>query len=155
MPIRIGIMGEFNPEFPSHVTIGTSLQQHAGRALGVEVESHWLATPSLLGAEGERLMAGYDGLWAAPASPYQSMEGMLNGIEFAGVPSKPGFGLLGWSRGGATGRLSALEAASNMLWRFQGARLIAASQRAFKKCHPEGARPRAPARGSATEGPVF
>jgi CTP synthase (UTP-ammonia lyase) len=36
-----------------------------------------------VGAEGERLMAGYHGLWAAPASPYQSMEGMLHGIEFA------------------------------------------------------------------------
>jgi len=36
-----------------------------------------------VGAEGERLLAGFDGLWAAPASPYQSMEGMLNGIEFA------------------------------------------------------------------------
>jgi hypothetical protein len=79
------------------------------------VESQWLPTPSLMGAEGERLMAGFHGLWAAPASPYQSMQGMLDGIEFAGVPSKPGFGLLGWSRGGATGRSSALEGASNML----------------------------------------
>jgi len=42
-----------------------------------------LATPSLVGAGGERLMAGCHGLWAAPASPYQSMEGMLDGIEFA------------------------------------------------------------------------
>jgi len=80
--IRIGIMGDFNPDFPAHTTIDTSLQ-HAGRAPGVEVESHWLPTPSLVGTEGERLMAGYHGLWAAPASPYQSMEGMLNGIGFA------------------------------------------------------------------------
>jgi len=80
--IRIGILGDFNPETPAHTTIDPSLQ-HAGRALGVEVESQWLPTPSLVGAEGERLMAGFDGLWAAPASPYQSMEGMLHGIEFA------------------------------------------------------------------------
>ena len=82
MTVRIGIMGDFNPEFPAHSTIAPGLQ-HAGRALGVEVESQWLATPSLVGAEGEGLMAGFDGLWAAPASPYQSMEGMLNGIAFA------------------------------------------------------------------------
>ena len=80
--IRIGILGDFNPESPAHTMIDPSLQ-HAGRALGVEVESQWLPTPSLVGAEGERLMAGYHGLWAAPASPYQSMEGMLHGIEFA------------------------------------------------------------------------
>ena len=82
MTIRIGIMGDFNPEFPAHTTIDPSLQ-HAGRTLGVQVESHWLPTPSLLGAAGERLLAGFHGLWAAPASPYQSMEGMLGGIEFA------------------------------------------------------------------------
>ena len=72
MTIRIGALGDFNPEYPSHVTIGTSLQ-HAGRALGVEVEPQWLATPSLVDAEDERLMARFDGLWAAPASPYQSI----------------------------------------------------------------------------------
>jgi len=82
MAIRIGILGDFNPEFPAHTTIAPSLQ-HAGCALRVEVESQWLPTPSLVGAEGERLLAGFDGLWAAPASPYQSMEGMLHGIEFA------------------------------------------------------------------------
>jgi len=31
--IRIGILGDFNPEYPSHITIGTSLQL-AGRAPG-------------------------------------------------------------------------------------------------------------------------
>jgi len=80
--IRIGIMGDFNPETPAHTMIDPRLQ-YAARALGVEVELRWLPTPSLVGAEGERLTAGYDGLWAAPASPYQSMEGMLDGIEFA------------------------------------------------------------------------
>jgi CTP synthase (UTP-ammonia lyase) len=80
--IRIGILGDFNPETPAHTMIDPSLQ-HAGRALGIEIESRWLPTPSLVDAEGERLMAGRDGLCAAPASPYQSMEGMLHGIELA------------------------------------------------------------------------
>jgi len=82
LTIRIGILGDFNPDTAAHTMIAPSLQ-HAGRALGIEVEPQWLPTPSLVGAEGERLMAEFDGLWAAPASPYQSMEGMLNGIEFA------------------------------------------------------------------------
>ena len=66
MTIRIGILGDFNPDTPAHTLIAPSLR-HAGRALGVEVESQWLATPSLVGAEGERLIAGFHGLWAAPA----------------------------------------------------------------------------------------
>ena len=33
MTNRIGVLGDFNPEYPSHVTIGTSLQ-HAGRVPG-------------------------------------------------------------------------------------------------------------------------
>ena len=33
MPIRIGILGDFSPEFPAHIMIAPSLQQ-AVRALG-------------------------------------------------------------------------------------------------------------------------
>ena len=67
---------------PAHSTIGPSLQA-AGRELGVEVEPRWLPTPSLVGADGEKLLAEFHGLWAAPASPYRSMDGMLHGIGFA------------------------------------------------------------------------
>jgi len=34
MTIRIGVLGDFNPETPAHTMIDPSLQ-HAGRALGV------------------------------------------------------------------------------------------------------------------------
>jgi len=80
--IQIGILGDFNPEFHSHHATNACLQ-HAAAALGLTVESRWLPTPSLLAPGAEERLAGSDGLWASPGSPYASFDGMLRGIEFA------------------------------------------------------------------------
>lgn len=80
--VRIGILGDFNPEFRSHHATNDALQ-HAASKLKLSVESQWLATPSLVEPGAEKLLESYDGLWASPGSPYQSFEGMLKGIEFA------------------------------------------------------------------------
>jgi CTP synthase (UTP-ammonia lyase) len=80
--IRIGILGDFNPEFRSHHAINSSLQR-AAQALGVAVESQWVSTPSLAEAEADELLAGFHGIWASSGSPYKSFDGMLRGIQFA------------------------------------------------------------------------
>jgi CTP synthase (UTP-ammonia lyase) len=80
--VRIGILGDFNSEFRSHHATSDSLQ-HAARKLKMEVQSEWVPTSSLVGADAEKKLESYDGLWAAPGSPYKSFDGMLNGIEFA------------------------------------------------------------------------
>ncbi len=80
--IRIGILGDFNPEFHSHLATNAALQ-HAARSLSMCVESCWLPTPSLLGPGLEAMLGRYNGLWASPGSPYRSLQGMLRGIEFA------------------------------------------------------------------------
>lgn len=80
--VRIGILGDFNPEFRSHHATPDSLQ-HAARKLDLKVESEWIPTPSLIGPEAEKILESFDGLWAAPGSPYKSFDGMLKGIEFA------------------------------------------------------------------------
>jgi len=79
---RIGIMGDFNTKYHSHLATNAAIQ-HAARSLGVTVESHWLPTASLAEPGAEDVLATHDGLWAAPASPYGSMAGMLAGIRFA------------------------------------------------------------------------
>lgn len=86
--IRIGILGDFNPEFRSHHATTDSLQ-HSAKKLGFEVESVWVPTPSLLASDGPRVLEAFDGLWAAPGSPYRSFNGMLKGIEFARVHDWP------------------------------------------------------------------
>ena len=86
--VRIGILGDFNPEFPSHQATANSLQ-HAAHKLDLKVESEWIPTPSLTASGGEKNLESFDGLWASPGSPYKSFDGMLKGIEFARVHDRP------------------------------------------------------------------
>ena len=86
--IRIGILGDFNPEFRSHHATNDALQ-HAARKLDIKVESEWVSTRSLTGAGVGEKLQNFDGLWASPGSPYKSFDGMLKGIEFARVRDWP------------------------------------------------------------------
>jgi CTP synthase (UTP-ammonia lyase) len=85
--VRIGIIGDFDPAFPSHVATNDAIG-HAAAALGVAADVRWLPTPELEADAGVALTA-CDGLWASPGSPYQSANGAYNAIRFArerGVP---------------------------------------------------------------------
>ena len=86
--IRIGVLGDFNPDYHSHRATNASLQ-HAARALAREVETTWLPTLSLLDPRVLETLADYDGLWGSPGSPYRSMDGMLAGIQFARARNRP------------------------------------------------------------------
>jgi len=54
--IQIGIVGDFNSEFHSHLATNASLR-HAALRLNVRVESRWLPTPSLVGSVREPVLA--------------------------------------------------------------------------------------------------
>jgi CTP synthase (UTP-ammonia lyase) len=82
------VLGDFNPEYHSHRATNASLQ-HAANTLAREVETTWVPTPSLLDASALEKLAGYDGLWGSPGSPYRSMDGMLAGIQFARARNRP------------------------------------------------------------------
>jgi CTP synthase (UTP-ammonia lyase) len=92
--VRIGILGDFNPEFPSHHATNHALQ-HAAARVGLKVESQWIPTPSLAAPGAEKILESFDGLWASPGSPYQSFDGMLKGIEFARRHDWPFLGTCG------------------------------------------------------------
>jgi CTP synthase (UTP-ammonia lyase) len=80
--VRIGILGDFNPEFRSHHATNDSLK-HAARKLDFDLHSEWIATPDLVKPEAHKVLESFDGLWGAPGSPFKSFDGMLKGIEFA------------------------------------------------------------------------
>lgn len=86
--IRIGIIGDFNPKHHTHVGINTAIE-HASAALQVPLHPEWLPTPVLAKAGADELLAGFNALWASPASPYESSEGMLRGIEYARTHNVP------------------------------------------------------------------
>jgi CTP synthase (UTP-ammonia lyase) len=80
--VRIGIFGDYDPASPTLPALDKSIQ-HAAKKLNIAADAIWLSTDSLTGADLEKKLEDFDGLWAAPASPYKSFDGMLRGIEFA------------------------------------------------------------------------
>jgi CTP synthase (UTP-ammonia lyase) len=82
MSISLGIVGDFKADNKSHIATNEAIQ-HCAAALGMAVQSHWIATTDLAEASGLKQLSGFQGLWIAPASPYKSMEGALNAIRWA------------------------------------------------------------------------
>ena len=87
-PLRIGIIGEFDPMKNSHPATLDAIRQ-AADFLSVETKTEWLATPSFLNEEGLKKLADFDAIWASSGSPYQSTSGMLNAIRWARESGKP------------------------------------------------------------------
>ncbi|HZR58326.1 MAG TPA: hypothetical protein VFA74_15735 [Terriglobales bacterium] len=92
--VRIGILGDFQPEFRSHHATNDALQ-HAANKLGFKVESQWVPTSSIVDSSAEQLLETFDGIWASPGSPYKNFDGMLRGIEFARRRDWPFLGTCG------------------------------------------------------------
>jgi CTP synthase (UTP-ammonia lyase) len=92
--VRIGILGDYDPESPTLPAIDKSLQ-HASAKLNLAIESQWIPTPSLVQPNAQRMLESFDGIWAAPGSPYKSFDGMLKGIEFARRHDWPFLGTCG------------------------------------------------------------
>jgi CTP synthase (UTP-ammonia lyase) len=89
-PLRIGVIGDFKPGNLSHLATNEAIQ-HAAGPLSLAVEVTWLPTPALDGAaQGvDATLSRFEGLWCAPGSPYQSMDGALNAVRFARQRHKP------------------------------------------------------------------
>ena len=92
--IHVGIFGEYDPHSPTLPAIEKSIQ-HAAVELKIAVEPQWLPTDSLLDPDLEKKLEAFDGLWAAPGSPYKSFDGMLRGIGFARRRDWPFLGTCG------------------------------------------------------------
>jgi CTP synthase (UTP-ammonia lyase) len=92
--VRIGILGDYDPKSPTLPAVEKSLQ-HAAAQLNLPLEAEWIATPSILAPDAQKKLERFDGIWAAPGSPYKSFDGMLKGIEFARRRDWPFLGTCG------------------------------------------------------------
>jgi CTP synthase (UTP-ammonia lyase) len=81
-PLRVGVIGDYDPSRPSHIATNQALS-HAAGALSVGVEVAWLPTPLLDKVQDETMLSACDALWCAPGSPYANMRGALRAIRFA------------------------------------------------------------------------
>ncbi len=80
--VRVGIIGDYDPKKHfSHIPTNEALE-HAAGALSASLDFNWVPTPSLTGRSAETLKQ-FDALWCASGSPYDSMDGAIQGIRFA------------------------------------------------------------------------
>jgi CTP synthase (UTP-ammonia lyase) len=89
--IKVGVIGDFNPSYDTHRATNDALQ-HAADRLSTTVRVQWIATPELERSLVAPALQGFHALWCAPASPYRSMTGALEGVRFARESGWPFFG---------------------------------------------------------------
>jgi len=85
--IRIGVIGDYDPDYAIHRTTCRALVA-AGRRTAIELEYEWIATDTLA-SRGTGALEAVDGIWAAPGGPYRSFSGALSGIRWARLSGRP------------------------------------------------------------------
>ena len=81
--IRVGIIGDYDPErYFSHIPTNEALA-HAASALSVTPDVTWIPTSSLTGQSIEKTLKQFDALWCASGSPYENMDGAIQAIRYA------------------------------------------------------------------------
>ena len=81
-PLRIAIVGDYNEDSRSHIATNEALT-HTSESLPIALEYEWLTTQTLSAEGVEITLRKFDGLLAAPGSPYDSIDGALNSIRLA------------------------------------------------------------------------
>jgi CTP synthase (UTP-ammonia lyase) len=87
-PIRIGIIGDFNPGNLTHIATTNGIQ-HAAVQLGHPFDAVWLPT------DRPHNFADFQGLFCSPGSPYKNMDGALAAIRYAREHNIPFIGTCG------------------------------------------------------------
>ena len=94
--ISIGIIGDFNPEKPSHIATNAAIK-HGADFLSLDVKTEWLGTGNLLRKSVKDTIGQYQGLLAAP-TPYFFVDGAIKGIRLAREMNIPFLGTCGGSQ---------------------------------------------------------
>ena len=79
-PLKIGIVGDFDPGNVSHTATVDALGQ-AANFLAIDLKTEWLPTDALENNAIEFSIKRFDGFWGAPGSPYKSENGALRAIQ--------------------------------------------------------------------------
>jgi CTP synthase (UTP-ammonia lyase) len=78
-PPRLALVGDRSPSVPAHAKIPLLLQ---ALATGTDetIEPYWLHSRAVTGPDD---VAGFDGIWIVPGSPYENSAGVIAAIEAA------------------------------------------------------------------------
>lgn len=89
---RIALVGDYDPSVPAHKAIPFALSL-AAKHHQVTVEGVWVHTAKI--EDAESALAGYQGVWCVPASPYRNTHGALEAIRVARERAVPFLGTCG------------------------------------------------------------
>jgi CTP synthase (UTP-ammonia lyase) len=92
-PVRIGLIGDYDPAVTAHQAIPRALAI-AGAAAGLDLHPTWLHTATIPDPLGD-LLSIYHGIWCVPASPYADTEAALRAIRHARETDTPFLGTCG------------------------------------------------------------
>jgi CTP synthase (UTP-ammonia lyase) len=84
MPTRLALVGDRSPHVRSHVRIPTLLAALRARD-HIDLDAYWISTDEV----DEQTIAGFDGVWLLPGSPYRSEAGAVTAVRTArerGIP---------------------------------------------------------------------
>jgi CTP synthase (UTP-ammonia lyase) len=86
--VKVGIIGDYNPDLRYHVATEEALN-HAATALSISLSTSWIPTLSLAKGDVEEQLSPFHTVWCSPGSPYNSMDGALRAIKFAREKGRP------------------------------------------------------------------
>ncbi|AUG53672.1 CTP synthase C-terminal region-related (seleno)protein [Thalassospira marina] len=95
--IRFALVGDYNEAVTAHQAIPPALKI-ATDALddgSFEARIEWVHTSDLANGAAKGILAGFDGIWCVPASPYASMDGAIDAICYARQAEIPFLGTCG------------------------------------------------------------
>jgi CTP synthase (UTP-ammonia lyase) len=95
--INIGIIGDFDENKPSHIATNSALL-HAAGFLSIALKIDWLGTGNLRKKSTKDTIGQYQGLLAAPGTPYFFADGAVKGIKLAREMNIPFLGTCGGSQ---------------------------------------------------------
>lgn len=84
MTTHLALVGDRSPHVRSHVRIPDLLTTLRERD-HLDLDAYWLATDEV----DERTVAGFDGVWLLPGSPYRSEAGALHAVRCARIGGVP------------------------------------------------------------------
>lgn len=91
--IKLAIIGDFDPSSESHQATNEAIGHAAGPA-GITGAYDWIATDTIHKRFNE-IIQTYTSFWIAPGSPYRSMSGVLDIIQYARTHKLPILGTCG------------------------------------------------------------
>lgn len=91
--MKIAIIGEFDHTFRPHVATNEAIE-HTKRLLNKSFETEWVSTEKVE-KNLRQVLQEYQGFWIAPGSPYKSMKGAIDLIEYTRINHIPTIGTCG------------------------------------------------------------